>query len=291
MTVELPGVRFRRLDVGEVTLSCAMAGDEGAPLVVLLHGFPELWYGWHRQLTALADAGFFVVAPDQRGYGDSDKPKGARAYTRDHLVGDIVGLLRALGRERCALVGHDWGGAVSWLVAQRHPELVERLCVLNCPHPDVLARALVSNRKQLRKSWYVFLFQLPFLEKLAALDGYGQLTRFFKSTARRGTFSDEDLRVYREAWAKPGALTAMLDWYRAAGRHDVTTADKRPITPETLVLWGKRDVALGPWLVAPTLALCTNARALWHEEAGHFVQHEEPAWVTEQLLAFLRGAA
>lgn len=288
MAFDLPGVRFRRLDVGEVTLSCALAGDDDGPLVVLLHGFPELGYGWQRQIPALAEAGFLVAAPDQRGYGDSDKPKGARAYTRDHLVGDVVGLVRALGRERCFLVGHDWGGAVSWLVAQRHPELVEKLCVLNCPHPDVLARALYKDRRQLKKSWYVFLFQLPFVEKLAARGDYGQAVRFFKSSAKRGTFSDEDLRVYREAWAKPGAMTAMLNWYRAAARYDAVKPDRRPITPESLLLWGKRDIALGPWLVEPTLARCTNARVLWHEDAGHFVQHEEPAWVNEQLLAFLR---
>lgn len=288
MPFELPGLRFERLDVGEVTLSCALAGDERRPLVVLLHGFPECAYGWHRQIPALVDAGFFVVAPDQRGYGDSDKPKGVRAYRRDALVGDVVGLVRALGRERCFLVGHDWGGAVSWLVAQRHPALVEKLCVLNCPHPDVLARALYKDLRQLQKSWYVLFFQLPFVEKLAARDDYGQAVRFFKSAARRGTFSDEDLRVYREAWAKPGALTAMLHWYRAAARYDATKPDRRPITPEALLLWGKRDVALGPWLVEPTLAQCTNARVLWHEQAGHFVQHEEPGWVNEQLLAFLR---
>ncbi len=281
-------LRFTRKNVGELELRCALAGDEAAPLVVLLHGFPELWYGWRHQLSALADAGYFVVAPDQRGYGDSDKPPKARAYRREHLVHDVSGLVRAFGREQTRLVGHDWGGAVAWLVAQRQPELVEKLCVLNCPHPDVLARALLTEPRQLKKSWYMFLFQLPYLaETLARRDDYGQAVRFLKSSAPRGTFSDDDVRVYREAWRKPGAMKAMLDWYRAAARYDSLEPDRTPIAPDTLLIWGKRDIALGPWLVEPTLALCERARVAWIEEAGHFVQHEAPARVNELLLAHL----
>lgn len=282
------GVRFERLSVGEVTLRCAFAGDERGPLVVLLHGFPELWYGWRRQIPALTEAGYFVVAPDQRGYGESDKPRHARDYSRDHLVADVVGLARALGRERLFLVGHDWGGAVAWIVAQRHPQLVEKLCVLNCPHPDVLARQLLTNPRQLARSWYVFLFQLPFLtEQLASKDDYAQAARFLKSSARQGTFSPADLEVYRAAWRQPGAMKAMLDWYRAAARHDVKKQELGVVEPETLLVWGTQDIALGTSLVEPTLALCRRGTAALLEEAGHFVQHEEPTRVNELLLSFL----
>src|SRR3954447_14356517 len=153
--------RFRRIATNRISLNVAEAGPETGPLVILLHGFPEFWYGWRHQIGPLADAGFRVLAPDQRGYDASEKPAPVSAYALDTLANDVAGLIEAKGRPRAAVVGHDWGGIVAWWVAVRRPELLERLAVLNAPHPIAFRRYLRSSPRQLLKSWYAFYFQLP----------------------------------------------------------------------------------------------------------------------------------
>src|SRR5690242_12831972 len=151
---------FRFVDVGEVRLHVADAGN--GPLVVLLHGFPEFWYTWRRQIPALAQAGFHAVAPDMRGYNLSDKPAGVRAYRVPALVEDVAGLIRACGAARATVIGHDWGGLVAWAFAMEHPEMLDRLVILNSPHPRAMARAIRTPR-QFLKSWYMMFFQIPWL--------------------------------------------------------------------------------------------------------------------------------
>jgi epoxide hydrolase 4 len=203
-TTHSPDANHGEARVGDgIRLHYVEAGE--GPLVVLLHGFPEFWYGWRCQIPALAQAGLRVVAPDMRGYNLSDKPPGWRAYGIDLLTGDIADVIRDLGEERAYVVGHDWGAAVAYATAMRHPEVVRRLAILNAPHP---ARMLEGFRtlRQLRKSWYMFFFQLPVLpERALARDGFALAKRALRAGSAPGSFSDEDLGRYVDAWSQPGA--------------------------------------------------------------------------------------
>ncbi len=272
-----------------VRLHVVEAGPRDGPPVVLLHGFPELWYGWRRQIGPLAEAGFRVIVPDQRGYGRSDKPAGVAAYRIETLAADIVGLLDAAGVERASVVGHDWGAVVAWWLALAHPERVSRLAILNVPHPAVMRRHLVSSPRQMARSWYVFFFQLPGLpERFLARDGFANLARAVRS-GRRGTCTDEDLAVYREAWAQPGALTAMVNWYRAALRTGGQRLPRIRVGVETLVLWGARDRFLGREMAGESAALCDRGQLEVFEKATHWLQHDEAEAVNDRLVRFLGG--
>ncbi len=282
-------IEHHRVELAETSLHVVTAGPtDGAP-VLLLHGFPELWYGWRRQIPVLARAGYRVIAPDQRGYNTSDKPSAVRDYRIDLLVDDALGLLSALGHERAAVVGHDWGAAVAWRLAAQAPERVERLAILNVPHPQVLLGSFTSNPRQLARSWYMFFFQLPWLpEWLLGRDEARGLAGMLRGSSRKGSFSREDLAVYREAWCQPGAVNAMLNWYRAMIRHRPPPLSG-PIEPTTLILWGRRDTALGSELVEPSAARCRDAEIAWFDEATHWVQHDEAEAVNARVLEFLAG--
>ena len=285
-----PEVTHGEADVGAgVRLHYVEAGPADGPLVVLLHGFPEFWYSWRHQLPALAQAGFHVVAPDMRGYNTSDKPRGWRAYDANLVAGDIAGLIGHFGAERAFVVGHDWGAVIAYTVAMRHPDVVERLAILNVPHT---ARMLAGLRtlKQLKKSWYMFFFQIPGLpERLLARDGFSFAKRSLRADSPKA-FSDEDLERYVEAWSQPGALTGMLNYYRAALRQSPFGAQGKlvPIETPTLVIWGERDRHLGRELAEPEARWVTDVRMEWLPDATHWVQHDEPARVNELLIEFLR---
>ncbi len=283
-TLGVPATAQRRRLAG-VALHMVEAGPADGPLVVLLHGFPEFWWGWRRQIPALAGAGLRVLAPDQRGYGLSDKPIGVAAYNLDVLAQDVVGLIESSGRASARLVGHDWGGLVAWWVATRHPELVERLVVLNAPHPAVIGAYARSHPSQARKSSYVGFFQLPWLPEWALRrNGYAALRRALRASSRRGTFSDGDLAAYERAWREPGALTGMLNWYRALPRRP-RVADARVAAP-TLLIWGERDRVLERGLGEASLALCAAGRAVWLD-ASHWVHLEEAEAVNRAMTEFL----
>lgn len=273
-----------------VRLHVVQAGPPEGPPVILLHGFPECWYGWRHQIAPLAEAGYRVVVPDQRGYNLSDKPPGLAAYTRDVLAADVVGLLDHLGVERGLVVGHDWGGAVAWWLACQHPERVARLAVLNLPHPIVFARALRTLR-QARRSWYILMFQLPWLpEWLLGRKEAAALVDVLRGGTRRGAITAEELEVYRQAYQQPGALSAMLRWYRAVVRLRSSRLAHPRLSMPTCLIWGKQDTALGWEMAAPSMAFCDDGRLFLLEEAGHFVQHDEPRRVAELLLDFLGPA-
>jgi pimeloyl-ACP methyl ester carboxylesterase len=262
------------------------AGPHDGPLVLLLHGFPEGWYGWRAQLGALAAAGYRVVAPDGRGYGRSAKPTGARAYGLDHLAGDVVGIIAALGRDQAALVEHDWGAIVAWTVAARHPSWVTRLAILNVPHPATLGAFLRAHPSQWLRSWYIAFFQLPWLpEATLRANDWATLARSLTGTSRPGTFTDADLARYRATWAAPGALTAMINWYRALVRFGRTSATPRVAVP-TLILWGSHDQFLDRRLATASLDWCADGRLI-ELDASHWVQHEEAARVNAELAAWL----
>jgi pimeloyl-ACP methyl ester carboxylesterase len=251
---------------------------------VLLHGFPELWYGWRKQIGPLADAGLRVIVPDQRGYNTSDKPGGVAAYRIETLAQDVVGLLDAALLERAAIVGHDWGAVVAWWLALAHPERVWRLAILNAPHPAGMRRHLLSSPRQMLRSWYVFFFQVPGLpERFLARDGFANLARAVRG-GRRGTCTDEDLVVYREAWAQPGALTAMVNWYRAALRSTGPRPPRLRVRVPTLLLWGARDRFLGREMAEPSAALCDDGRLELFEGATHWLQHDEAGAVNDRLI-------
>ena len=279
-----PGVRHR---IGGVTLHAIEAGLEDGPLVILLHGFPEFWWGWRYQIGPLAEAGFRVLVPDQRGYHLSDKPEGRRAYDLDTLAKDVVGLADALGRRTFSVVGHDWGGLVAWWTASRYPDRVAKLVVLNAPHPSVAGSYMRSHPSQMLRSLYVGFFQIPRLpEAMLSANGYRSLKDALVRTSRRGTFSDGDVARYEKAWSQPGALTAMLNWYRALplkpGMPDST------VRSPTLVIWGTRDRFLEKGLAEASLSLCETGDVRWIENATHWVQHEEPDAVNAALVGFLK---
>lgn len=279
--------------VNGVTLHLMEAGPEDGPLVILLHGFPDFWWSWHRQIGPLADQGYRVVAPDMRGYNLSSKPLDLADYALDTLVTDVMALADAQGRDRFHLVGHDWGGVVAWWCAVRHPERVERLVVLDAPHPDTWSIQARRHPTQALRSSYVAFFQVPLVpEFLVRARGFALLRRALTANSRPGTFGGEDLDRYAEAWSQPGALTAMINYYRALRLRPSGDGAHRIASP-TLVIWGGRDRFLELHLAEAALDLCDRgdgSRLLILDEAGHWPHIEEPDAVNLALADFL-GAA
>ncbi len=277
-----------------IRLHVQAAGPEDGPLVLLLHGFPEYWAGFASQIEPLAEAGFRVIAPDQRGYNLSDKPRGVAAYRISELARDITGLIEAFGREKAFLAGHDWGAAVAWHVATHDPQRVERLAILNVPHPAAMARGLSSFTPQLLRSWYIYFFQIPALpEFLLRRRHFLAMRRMLRGSAHPGLFPDAELRRYIEAWSQPGALTAMLNWYRAAfrsvlspGRQGYFQESRLRVHMPTLILWGEDDVALIPELASWSLEWCDQGRLVRFPGVSHWIQHEKAGQVNEILLDF-----
>lgn len=281
----------RRIDVGEVRLQCALWGDEGgngtSKLVVLLHGFPECAASWNAVAPKLADAGYRVVAPDMRGYGGSDRPRDVEDYGVEHLAGDVAGLVRAMGAERAHVVGHDWGAAVAWWTAMVHPEIIEKLAIINGPHPVGYARAL-RTWDQLRRSWYVFFFQIPFIPEL--LVGAGDFASIRRTFARDGVPRAE-VAPCVDALRPEGAVGAALAYYRAAFRKGLTGAGPRTRKVElpTLVLWGEKDHYLEPALAEPPADLVPNARVVRLPGVTHWAQIEAADDVARELLGHFRS--
>lgn len=277
--------------VNGTRLHTVVAGDPADPLVVLLHGFPEFWYGWHEQIGPLVDAGYRVLVPDQRGYNLSEKPQSVGAYRQEQLSRDIVELVEGEGRDSARVVGHDWGGMVAWDLALRYPAVVDRLAIVNAPHPTAFRRQLLSNPAQIRRSWYAYCFQVPWLpERLCRYDEFRFLERALRAMAAPGTFSDADLERYRRAWSEDGALTGMLNWYRASARYPPTPPRERVDAP-TLLVWGTDDAALGTELAIDSFEFCDRDRRRLElfEGTSHWVQHEEPERLTELLCAAFDG--
>lgn len=290
------GLVHRRIDVGEVRLHVAEARPEGTaastdlpshvPLVVLLHGFPEHWWSWRHQLAALSKAGFWAVAPDLRGYNESDKPNGTSAYEVEKLAGDVAGLIRALGRKDAIVVGHDWGAMVAWVFAMEHPEMLQRLAILNVPHPLQMTRGLRRPR-QLKKSWYIFFFQLPLLpERLLRANDFAAVRRMLRADG----FTADEIERYVEALRVPGALTSSIAYYRASMRRVLAgrVPKIRRIDHPVLVIWGDRDLALGKEMAEPPPRFVPNAKVVHLPEATHWVQNSAPEKVNELLLQFIR---
>jgi pimeloyl-ACP methyl ester carboxylesterase len=306
-------IEHRYVRTNGVRLHCAVDGD--GPLVVFLHGFPECWYSWRHQLAALAPH-FRVVAPDLRGYNESDKPEGVGAYALPELVADVRGLVEAFDAREAVIVGHDWGGAIAWTFAMEHPEATRRLVVMNCPHPAIFAEHLRGNWRQLARSWYMFFFQIPWLpETLLGLNhawAVGSAIR--RSAVRQDALTEDDLGRLRDAASQPGALRSAINYYRAVFRGPELAAalpswarrflhgDEQPpaavrtrledwpkIQAPTLLVWGEADVALGKELTLGMEPLITGPFDVKYVSmSGHWVQQEQAELVNEYLLDFLR---
>ena len=288
-------IRHGYAQVGDVRLHYAEAGEGGRPLVLLLHGFPECWYSWRHQLSALGEH-FHVVAPDLRGYNLSDKPEDVEDYRLPRLVDDVLGLVRHFGAREAAIVGHDWGAAVAWAVAREHPASVTKLAVLQVPP----FRAWKDNfsLRQLSRSWYMLFFQLPRLpEYWIGADDFARLGGMFRATSRRGTFTDADIAVYKEALSRRGpsgettSLTAAINYYRANVFRMASNSDGwTPVRVPTLFVYGERDQFVVPETVRDVgRYVAAPYREVRLARAGHWVQQEYPNEVNAALLSFLRG--
>ena len=277
-------------DLGDVRLHYVEAGE--GPLVVLLHGFPQTHHMWRFQIPALVEAGFRVVAPDMRGYNLSDKPEGIEPYRVGLLARDVERLIVELGEEKAAVVGHDWGAIVAWFVAMQYPERVEKLGILNVPHPARFFFDGLTMPKQLLRSSYVFFFQIPRLpEKVLSARDFAVLRAGFRrNPIRPGAISEEDAERYVEAMAQPGALTAAINYYRALFRNpSETRALLKKVEAPTLVIWGEKDVFLSSELAEPGPLWVPNLRLERLPDASHFVAEDRPDEVNALLLDFLRG--
>lgn len=276
------------ITIDDVTLHCKVAGS--GKLMILLHGFPEFWYSWRQQIPALAEH-FTVAVPDMRGYNQSSKPKGIYHYRPEALVNDVCGLIKALGHEKAIIVGHDWGGAVAWWFASLYPEMTERLIVLNMPHPAELQKQLLTNWAQLKRSWYIFFFQLPYLpERYLTKNLRGFFTQALRGWCyNKNAFSDADIDAYVQAYNQPGAFTTPINYYRASWRYPIKANGRKPvkITAPTLLLFGENDKALGKELTYNTQNYCAGSlQILYQPQCSHWIQHERPNWVNSQILAF-----
>lgn len=266
-----------------------MYGPEDGKLVLLLHGFPECGRTWHQVATGLASAGYRIVAPDMRGYGGSGRPKGVASYAVPHLVADVAGLVRAMGAERAHVVGHDWGGVVAWWTAMLRPDVVARLGIVNAPHPVGYARAM-RTAAQLRRGWYVYAFQLPWLpEWIIALRDYATIRKLFSEDG----IGPDETEPCVAAIRVPGARTAALSYYRAAFRGTLFggAPKPRPITLPTLVLWGEKDRYLEPSLAEPPGDWVSAARVVRFPQATHWAHVDASNEVVRELLVHFRPGA
>ena len=285
-----PAVRHGYARLSEVTLHYAEGGPATGPLVVMLHGYPDFWYSWRHQIPFLAEHGYHVVAPDMRGYNLSDKPPGVGAYRIERLVRDLKELVEERGGGPAHVVGHDWGGVVAWYFAMAHPVMLDRLAILNAPHPQRYVRSL--NLRQMRRSWYIGFFQLPRLpERFVARNDYEVLRKLFRyDPAKRDAFTPEDVELYVGAARRSDDLRYPINYYRALlRRHPLTALRWRVVERPVQVIWGDKDRFLEPSHAEPDPAWVPDARVHRFADASHWIHHDEPDEVNAILARFLAG--
>ncbi len=286
----LPPLTHSTITTNHINLHVVQAGDPNAPLVILLHGFPEFWWGWRYQIGPLAEAGYRVWVPDQRGYNLSDKPPMIADYRLDKLADDVVGLVKAAEVEQAFIVGHDWGAAVAWRVAGQAPGAVKKLVIMNVPHNRVMRRFLLNDWGQRRRSWYMFFFLLPFLpEAFCRVGNWNSIIRGMESIGLPTTFQDENWDIYRNAWKQPNAIRSMIHWYRAILTVPPPHLPSPRITMPTLLLWGMQDKALKYEMAQPSIELCDQGELVMLPHASHWVQHDAQEEVNARLRRFFDG--
>ncbi|CAG5133759.1 unnamed protein product [Candidula unifasciata] len=285
------------LHLEDVTIHYVASGPEDKPLMLFVHGFPEFWYSWRYQIREF-QKDYRVVAIDQRGYGDSDKPSGIDEYSVKKLVSDIKHVILALGYENCILVGHDWGGLVVWAFGRQYPDMVSRLIVMNVPPSPVFQKLLHKNKEQLKRSWYMFLFQLPYLPEIyLRFNNFEAIDFLFAGSHKRkhafsngmqNPMSQEDANAYKYIFSQPGAVTPPINYYRAAlSRPNGNIAYDMEYTMPVLLIWGYHDIALTP--VIPDMVEKENPKITVRRipEAGHFVQMDTPIVVNKVMREWL----
>ena len=285
---DVSGIDFDYVQIGGVRLHYAKAGD-GGRLVLLLHGFPECWYSWRHQLRELSNE-YTVVAPDLRGFNLSDKPKNVSDYKIDKVVDDVIGLIHHFGQNEAAVIGHDWGGAVAWAAAMNHPEHVWKVGSLQTPPAPIWRKNF--GFRQFLASWYMFFFQLPLIpEYLLSFNDYALLERAMRrSTANPRVFTDEDIAEYKKAWSEPGALTAMINYYRAniPARLLAHRTSSRKIKVPSLFVYGEKDFAILHDTVQGISQMIDAPFAdIRIANSGHWVQQEASGEVTAVIQDFL----
>lgn len=274
------------VETNGIRLHVITAGPTDGKPILLLHGFPEFWFGWRNQIPALAQAGFRVIVPDQRGYNLSDVPNDVKAYALDQLGLDMIGLLDHFGIDQVNLAGHDWGAAVAWGLAITFPQRVRRLAILNVPHPLVIVNFLARSPDQMLKSWYMFFFQIPGLADWALRrNNFRSAVKSFLDSSQPGTFSDTEIAEYKKAWSNSGGMTGMINWYRAMLRYRPPVPQDVRVHMPTLVQWGKHDVFLSHEMAEASLKFCDEGKLIFYENATHWVQHEEAEAVNRNLIA------
>jgi pimeloyl-ACP methyl ester carboxylesterase len=283
------GIHYELIRANGIDFNVAVAGS-GGRLALCLHGFPESSFSWRYQMPLLARLGYRVWAPDLRGYGGTSRPLGVKAYALENLEEDVAALIESSGAKEVVLVGHDWGALIAWYYAMFGRLPIARLIIMNVPHPALAEKGL-RTRRQLAKSWYVFFFQLPWLPEWAlARNACEAIGRAFRGMAvDKSRFPDEVLRVYQQAAAQPGALTAMLNYYRALIRG--LGRNRRRGTPKidipTLMIWGEVDAALGKELTYGTDQYVSNLTLRYLPNVSHWVQQEAPEIVNGIIEAWL----
>lgn len=291
--IDAQAVMFQQISVNQLSFRVATAGS-GDRLVLCLHGFPESAVSWRYQIAPLVQAGFLVWAPDLRGYGGTTRPTGIDAYRIESLMDDITGLLDAAQVQRAILVGHDWGGIITWYYAMRHADRVEALVIVNAPHPACFERE-VRHWRQFRRSWYMGFFQIPWLPEAALSAGHGYVIGeiFGRMTIHREQMPEDIVRLYRRQACEPGALAAMVNYYRAALRGGGAMRQRRmgyPIVPvPTLVIWGLQDHALVHQNLDGLNDFVTDLTVVRIADAGHFVHEDKPEQVTREMLRWLQN--
>ena len=294
-----PMIKHDYAEVNGVRLHYATAGN-GKKLIVFLHGFPEFWYEWKNQLLEFGKD-YTAVAPDMRGYNLSAKPAEVDQYQVKYLIEDVRALAERLGHKKFILVAHDWGGAIAWAFAIAHPEYLEKLVIINAPHPGVFARELKENPAQQKASGYMLMFRSPQAEQILSANNYAALVGVVLGEGlKTGAFTEEDKQAYIEAWSQPGALTGGLNYYRAArigppaegdkqGTSFATSFPSLNVKVPTLVIWGEKDVAL---LVGNLEGLDKYVPQLTIKrvpEGTHWVIHEKPQLVNGYIREFIAG--
>jgi pimeloyl-ACP methyl ester carboxylesterase len=286
----LSPLEFRVFQINGVALHVVLAGPTSGKPLILLHGFPEFWFAWRHQIDHFVSSGYRVIIPDQRGYNLSEKPAEIASYSIDVLAKDVVGLLDTVANSKAFIVGHDWGAAVTWYLAARYSDRVDRAAMLSVPHPRVFMKNLIMNPAQLRRRWYMFFFHLPWVpEFIPHRRDWALLVRVLRNTSPPGVFSDSDLEGYKESWARKDALTGMLNWYRATLRLSLKLAlDPKAsrVKVSTLLIWGKNDQFVGEAMARESLQYCDDGHLEMLETATHWVQHEQPAQVNTLLSQF-----
>lgn len=285
--MKAPEINHNYYQVNNIRMHVIEAGPRTGKALIFLHGFPDFWYGWKNQIAFFAAQGYHVIVPDQRGYNLSDKPEGIKAYRCKHLMADICSMVETMALKDVHLVGHDWGGILSWMLGIYQPALFKKIIILNAPHPGALR--IKRPVRQLFKSWYIYFFQVPRLpEWLCSRNDFKFLLSSMVSTALPGTFSEQDLKRYKQAWK--GNIRYMINWYRAMRRSKEFSENmKTPklINNPLLLIWGEKDKFLDFSLAKASMQFCIRGQLISFPDATHWLLHEKSAEVNRAILEFI----